>query len=198
MTFEEYRELIFSDFYREDGRTGYVNLLKELIIGEAFKYSFWMRTCTFLRQYKLLKYSLYIVSCLMYRHYTYKFGISIPTSTKIGGGFYIGHFGGIIVNKDTVIGKNCNISQGVTLGQANRGAKKGTPIIGDNVYIGPGAKLVGRVVIGNNVAIGANSVVTKDIEDNAVVVGAPAKVISYEGVDGYIGFTDYKTNLKNN
>jgi serine O-acetyltransferase len=132
----------------------------------------------------------------MYRHYTYKFAISIPTSTKIGSGFYIGHFSGIIVNKDCIIGKNCNISQGVTLGQSNRGAKKGAPIIGDNVYIGPGAKLIGRVVIGNNVAIGANSVVTKDIEDNAVVVGAPARVISHNGVDGYIGFTDYKNKIK--
>lgn len=196
MTFEEYRNIVFSDYYREDGRTGYVNLFKELIVGEAFKYTFWMRTCTFLRQYKVLKYSLYIIACLMYRHYTYKFAISIPTSTKIGSGFYIGHFSGIIVNKDCIIGKNCNISQGVTLGQSNRGAKKGAPIIGDNVYIGPGAKLIGRVVIGNNVAIGANSVVTKDIEDNAVVVGAPARVISHNGVDGYIGFTDYKNKIK--
>jgi serine O-acetyltransferase len=196
VTFEEYRNIVFSDYYREDGRTGYVNLFKELIVGEAFKYTFWMRTCTFLRQYKVLKYSLYIIACLMYRHYTYKFSISIPTSTKIGSGFYIGHFSGIIVNKDCIIGKNCNISQGVTLGQSNRGAKKGAPIIGDNVYIGPGAKLIGRVVIGNNVAIGANSVVTKDIEDNAVVVGAPARVISHNGVDGYIGFTDYKNKIK--
>jgi serine O-acetyltransferase len=196
VTFEEYRNIVFSDYYREDGRTGYVNLFKELIVGEAFKYTFWMRTCTFLRQYKVLKYSLYIIACLMYRHYTYKFAISIPTSTKIGSGFYIGHFSGIIVNKDCIIGKNCNISQGVTLGQSNRGAKKGAPIIGDNVYIGPGAKLIGRVVIGNNVAIGANSVVTKDIEDNAVVVGAPARVISHNGVDGYIGFTDYKNKIK--
>lgn len=59
------------------------------------------------------------------------------------------------------IGRNCNISQGVTLGLANRGKNKGYPTLGDNIYLGPGAKIVGAVHIGNNVCIGANCVVTK-------------------------------------
>ncbi|MGE5865508.1 MAG: serine O-acetyltransferase, partial [Rhizobacter sp.] len=111
-------------------------------------------------------------------------------------GFYIGHFGGIVVNGESVIGKNCNISQGVTLGQANRGRNKGCPIVGDNVYIGPGAKLVGAVRIGDNVAIGANAVVTRDVPDNAVVVGIPARVISHEGSAGYVNNTDYEDKLR--
>ncbi len=118
-------------------------------------------------------------------------GIDIPFSTEIGSGFYIGHFGGIIVNDKSVIGKNCNISQGVTLGQANRGKNKGYPTLGDNVYLGPGAKIVGAVKIGNNVAIGANCVVTKDVPDNSVVVGIPGKIISKEGAVGYVNKTDY-------
>jgi serine O-acetyltransferase len=65
------------------------------------------------------------------------------------------------------------------------------PVIGDNVYIGPGAKIIGRVNMGSGVAIGANAVVTKDVPDNAVVVGVPAKVISYNGSKGYINKTDY-------
>lgn len=84
------------------------------------------------------------------------------------------------------IGENCNISQGVTIGVVNRGPKAGAPSIGDRVYIGPGAKIIGNIKIGNDVAIGANAVVTKDIPDNAVAVGVPAKVISYEGSAGYI------------
>jgi len=91
-----------------------------------------------------------------------------------------------------VIGKNCNISHQVTLGIANRGTHKGVPIIGDNVYIGPGAKIIGDINIGNNVAIGANCVVTKDVPDNAVVVGVPGKVISYEGSMGYVNKTNYE------
>ena len=75
--------------------------------------------------------------------------------------------------------------------------KKGSPIIGDNVYIATGAKIIGAIKIGNNVAIGANCVVTKDIPDNAVVVGVPGKVISYEGSKGYVNNTDYDSFLTN-
>jgi len=135
---------------------------------------------------------IYPLARIMLHHLTYKLGISIPPSTKIGSDFYIGHFGGIVINHKSVIGKNCNISQGVTLGQANRGANKGYPSLGDNVYIGPGAKIVGAVKIGNNVAIGANCVVTKDIPDNSVVVGVPSRVISKEGSAGYINRIGYE------
>ena len=77
------------------------------------------------------------------------------------------------------------------MGQASRGRRKGWPTIGDNVYIAPGAKIVGNVKIGNCVAIGANCVVTTDIPDNGVVVGVPGKVISFEGSQGYVNHTDY-------
>jgi serine O-acetyltransferase len=85
-----------------------------------------------------------------------------------------------------VIGRNCNISQGVTLGQANRGPRKGYPVIGDNVYIGPGAKVIGNVRVGSKVAIGANCVVTRDVPDNAVAVGIPGHVVSSERSAGYV------------
>jgi serine O-acetyltransferase len=134
---------------------------------------------------------------MLYR-FTYKLGISIPFSTEIASGFYIGHFGGIIINGESVIGKNCNISQGVTLGQSSRGKNKGCPILGDNVYIGPGAKIVGAVKIGNNVAIGANCVVVKDIPDNSVVVGIPGNVISQDGSVGYVIRTDYDDKIRKN
>ena len=101
-----------------------------------------------------------------------------------------------MVNGCTRIGRNCNLSHGVTLGQANRGLQTGTPIIGDDVFIGPGAMIFGSVRIGNNVAIGANSVVTKDVPDNAVVVGSPGRVVSLQGSKGYINRTDYPHNSK--
>lgn len=195
MKFREYKYLIYSDLYRITGAIKTTNLIWYVLMGGSFKYNFWMRTCLYTRSNTLLKYSIYPVARVFLHRLTYKLGISISPKTKIGSGFYIGHFGGIIVSDESVIGKNCNISQGVTLGKGNRGKNKGHPILGDNIYIGPGAKIVGAVKIGNNVAIGANCVVTKDIPDNSVVVGIPGKVISQEGSKGYVNKTDYEDKI---
>jgi serine O-acetyltransferase len=113
-------------------------------------------------------------------------GISIPASACIGHSFYIGHFGGIILNSNTVIGSDCNISQGVTIGVSGTGEKRGVPVIGDKVYIGAGAVVCGKINIGNNVMIGACSMVNRDLPDNAVAIGVPAQVVSYKGSEGYI------------
>ena len=196
MKYSEYKFLVKSDLYRYEGSANLYLFIKYFLRGEGFKFSFWLRTTKYTKKNKVFKFTIYPIARLFLSHYTYKFGISIPAKTNIGSGFYIGHFGGIVINGNCTIGKNCNISQGVTLGQANRGKNKGTPILGDNIYIGPGAKIVGSVNIGNNVAIGANSVVTKNIPDNAVVVGIPGKVISYDGVEGYVNATDYRDKIK--
>ena len=126
---------------------------------------------------------------MILRHYKYKFTICIPDRTIIGKGFYIGHFGNIFVSPKAVLGENCNISQGVTIGQVSKGINQGAPIIGDNVYIGPGAKIIGNVLIGKNVAIGANAVVTKNIPNDCSVGGVPAKIISNNGSCNYINNT---------
>jgi serine O-acetyltransferase len=195
MKYAEYKYLILSDLYRITGDVRVTTLFRYVLRGESYKYNFWMRTCQYARTNIFLKYTIYPIVRIILHHLIYKLGISIPPSTQIGSGFYIGHFGGIVVNGKSVIGKNCNISQGVTLGQANRGNNKGYPILGDNIYIGPGAKIVGAVKIGNNVAIGANCVVTKDIQDNSVVVGIPGKVISQKGAKGYVNKTDYEDKI---
>ena len=119
-------------------------------------------------------------------------GIDIPNRTEIGKGLYIGHFGGIFINGDVKLGEYCNLSQGVTIGASGRGDKSGSPTLGDRIYIGPGAKLFGPITIGNDVAIGANAVVTKDLPDNAVAVGIPAKIISYKGSKDYVIYREEK------
>lgn len=151
----------------------------------GFRYTFWMRTCSYFRNNKFY-YPLFVLSLLYLRHLSFKSGIQIPYDTEIGPGFYIGHFGTIVINGETKIGKNVNISPGVNIGMANRGSKKGVPTIGNDVYIAPGAKIVGRIKIGNNVAIGANAVVTNDIPDNACVAGVPAKILSMNGTEYYV------------
>ncbi|PFN80579.1 serine acetyltransferase [Bacillus sp. AFS076308] len=94
-------------------------------------------------------------------------------STAFGPGLKIGHYGSIIVNGRARIGKNCVIQSDVNIGIHN----DGVPMIGNNVYIGPGAKLFGPIKIGDNVTIGANAVVNRDIPSNCVVAGVPAKII---------------------
>lgn len=109
-------------------------------------------------------------------------GIDIPRACQIGAGLYIGHFGGITLSPATMMGVNCNLSQDVTIGLGGKGERTGVPTIGDGVYIAPGAKLFGKIRIGNDVKIGANAVVYRDVPDHAVVVLAPGfKVISLKG-----------------
>lgn len=192
MKFSEYRFLVKADLHRCAGESGFPQLVYRLALEPGFQYCFWMRTCAFLKSQAIFKFWLFPLSWLILRHYEFKYGISISYQTKIGSGFYIGHFGTIVVNRHAVIGKNCNISQGVTLGKANRGGRAGYPVIGDNVYIGSGAKIIGNVHVGDHAAIGANCVVTKDVPDYGVVVGVPGRVISLDGSQGYLNQTDYE------
>ncbi len=109
-------------------------------------------------------------------------GIEIPRSAKVGPGLYIGHYGGITVSSRAVIGRDCNLSQNITIGVSGAGMKRGAPVIGDNVYIAPGARVVGKITVGHNVKIGANAVVHKDLPDNAIAVLDPGfRIISYAG-----------------
>ena len=113
-------------------------------------------------------------------------GISIPASVSIGHSFYIGHFNGIILNSNTIIGDNCNISQGVTIGISGLGDKRGVPIIRNNVYIGANSVIAGKIVIEDNVLIGACSLVNTDVEKNSTMIGVPAIKVSDKSSKGYI------------
>ncbi len=194
MDFQRYKFLVYSDLYRIIENPGARDFLRTLLGEPGFRYCFLLRSCRYLRSKPLLRYTLYPLARLLHSHYTFKYGISISPATPIDSGFYIAHFGGIVVNTDAVIGKNCNLNHVVTIAQTNRGERQGVPVIGDNVYIGPGAKIIGKVKVGNNAAIGANCVVTRDVPDNAVVVGVPGRVISYKGSSGYVNRTGYETN----
>lgn len=186
MSFQEYISLVKADLYRYAGKIRFAVFAVQLFLVPGFQFSFWMRTCTFLKQNPILKLVLFPFARLILNHLMFKYHLFISYKTQIGGGLYIGHIGGIFINDKAVIGQNCNLSHEVTIGVTNRGDRKGCPLIGDNVYIGPGAKIIGNVRVGNDAAIGANCVVTHDIPDLAVVVGVPGKVISYQGSANYV------------
>jgi serine O-acetyltransferase len=101
-------------------------------------------------------------------------GADIPLNTVIGGGFMLPHPNGVVINPGTAIGVNCIVFQQVTLG-TRVGA--GSPVIGGDVEIGAGAKVLGRVRIGDHARVGANAVVLNDVPENAVAVGVPAVIV---------------------
>ncbi|WP_415325231.1 serine acetyltransferase [Chryseobacterium sp. MMS23-Vi53] len=113
---------------------------------------------------------------IVLRHYQIKYGFQIYPETEIGDGFYLGHWGSLVINPKVKIGKNCNIAQGVTIGQQNRGGKAGFPVVGDEVWIGTNAVIVGGITIGNNVLVAPNAYVNFDVPANSVVMGNPAKI----------------------
>ena len=106
--------------------------------------------------------------------------IQIPAETEIGEGFYIGHWGRVIINGKAKIGRNVNIATGVTIGQTNRGPNKGCPVIGNNVWIGTNAVIVGNINIGDDVLIAPLSFVNVSVPDHSIVIGNPAKIIYRE------------------
>jgi serine O-acetyltransferase len=113
-------------------------------------------------------------------HVLFKFvqiitGIQMPCEVDVGRNFVIDHFGGIIVSGYTKFGDNCRIRNGVVIG-IRRIEEKAAPIIGNNVDIGAGAKLLGPIRIGDNVLIGANAVVISDVPNNSIAIGVPAVV----------------------
>jgi len=100
-------------------------------------------------------------------------GIELPCEVEIGRNFVIDHFSGIVISGYAKFGDNCRIRTGVVVG-LKRVDEPCAPVIGDNVDIGAGAKLLGRIKVGNNVLIGANAVVVDDVPDNSIAVGNPA------------------------
>lgn len=111
---------------------------------------------------------------------------------KNRGGLYIGHPYCITINPHTVIGKNVNIHKGVTIGQENRGKRKGAPTIGDEVWIGVNATIVGNITIGNDVLIAPNTYVNSDIPSHSIVYGNPCLIKYRENAT--LGYINRKTD----
>jgi serine O-acetyltransferase len=170
---------IYADFYRAYGES----LSKQQIFLMLFnlsyqgpKYILYMRIANYF--YKTKRRFLAKLVAVRLMKMSLKHGVEISYKSKIGEGLSMPHCNNIIIGEATVIGKNCTILQGATIGSNLFKARYKLATVGDNVLIGAGAKIIGPIKIGNNVTIGANSVITKDIPDNVVVAGSPAKVVS--------------------
>ena len=109
-------------------------------------------------------------------------GIEIHPGAKIGKGLMIDHGTGVVIGETAVIGDNCTIYQGVTLGGTGKDVGKRHPTLGNNVMVGAGAKVLGPFYIGDNTKIAANAVVLEEMPENCTAVGIPAKIVKREGV----------------
>jgi len=189
MVYPPYKALVKSDLFRYTGTYSFQGLTRHIIQTPGFKYTVVMRAAARTRAKGRLALPLHVMARYLLHRLERTYGISIPYNTQIGFGLYIGHFGGIVVSYEAIIGRNCNINHGVTIGATYGGRYPGVPRIGNNVYLGPGSKIIGGIVIGNNVAVGANAVVTTSVPDNAVVIGVPGRVASFNGSFDYVNNT---------
>lgn len=146
---------------------------------EIGRFQYLLRKCEYYYSNKTYN-PLFILKKYLYAYFfkkqSIKLGFTIPPHT-FGPGLRIAHRGTIVVNGKCKIGSNCTINAGVNIG-IKAGCPEEVPTIGKNVYIGPGAKIFGKITIADGCAIGANAVVCKDIlEPNTIVAGIPAKII---------------------
>lgn len=173
---------IQQDYFRKTGKYE-KNVLLKGFLDPGIRFLYFFRKS----QQSSPKSPIGIFYRILLRRYQVKYGFQISAKTQIGEGLYLGHWGAIVVNPEAKIGKNCNLAHGVTIGQTNRGDKKGVPEIGNNVWIGTNAVIVGGIKIGHNVLIAPNSYVVNDIPDNSIAVGNPVRIINSEtAIEGYI------------
>lgn len=149
------------------GAASFKNLLKTVLTDGTFAMFMYrlMQSCQKLKLYPLAmlfnKLNVFFGRCVIGRN------------ADFGEGFVLVHSYGVVINSSVKGGRNIIIEHLVTIGAE----KNESPVLGDNVFIGAGAKIIGAVRIGNNVKIGANAVVVSDIPDNTTAVGAPAKIV---------------------
>lgn len=157
-------------------RTSLSLLAKDL----GYRYVFYLRQCQAGGIRKLL-------FAIPRKHLSNHCGIEIGPCVKCGGGLYLGHPWAITVNGNATLGTNVNLSKGCTIGAENRGQRKGVPTLGNCVFVGVNATVVGGVSIGDDVLIAPGAYVNQDVPAHSIAVGNPCRIIPRENAtEGYI------------
>ncbi len=186
---DELKDIVYSDLFRYTGNARrfkniYRTYLDELRSSPEFSYiSAFRRTRYYYDQiarYDGLRHKYYQFLFTIHNWWldrlSRKYHIQIPYDTNIGKGFYLAHFGRVIIHPKSTIGHNVNVSTGVVIGTQFRGKRKGSPTIGNYVWIGANAIIVGNINIGNNVLIAPGSYVNFDVPDGSIVIGNPGLI----------------------
>ncbi len=177
------KEEIYADLYRfKPKKTSWIDKMFLIISEPCARYMFFFRLAS---SYK--KTNIYGFISRVWLHFLKpKFNIQIYLLAKIGKGFRLNHYGHILIGQGVTIGENCNVGQGVSIGNVSRGKYKGSPVIGDRVWIGPNSVVVGKIKIGNDVLIAPLTYVNQDLPDGAVVSGNPFVIHNYNGSGVYV------------
>lgn len=178
---------IQADAFRYSGKTGKRAMLSAYLHDPGFRFSYYLRKVAhYSRSKRGLGIFGYIYNRVLLHHYRMRYGFDISPAAVIGPGLYIGHFGGVVISPHAVLGSNVNIAQGVTIGSTSTGPRKGAPTIGDRVWIGANAVVVGNIYIGSEALIGPGAYVFFDVPDGGVVLGNPGILVGDTGSTGYI------------
>lgn len=169
----------YKEYLAKDAENNFFNKgLRGLVGNDVKSFLVALRYLEYVINTKKEKYHIPLRLFALYRFkkLSKKLGYSIPPNV-FGPGLSLPHYGNIVINESCRIGSNCKIHVGVNIGAAHDGIGK-TPVLGDNCYIAPGAKIFGGIEIGNNAQIGANAVVNKSFpETGHILVGVPAKSV---------------------
>ena len=187
---DQLKVIVYADLFRYTGNARrtekiYTTYLQELMSSPEFLYISTMRRTRFyhdqMSRYDGFNKFMYTCKFKVFNFWldrlSRKYHFQIPYDTNIGKGFYLAHFGRVIIHPKAVIGYNVNVSTGVVIGTQFRGKRKGAPHIGNFVWIGANAVILSGVTISTHSVVAAGAVVTKDVPPHSLVAGVPAKII---------------------
>ena len=158
---------IIDEFYSSEPERSYWRAIYKFYINNSFRVQCYMR--------RIMKTNSRILRKIYIARLERKYSVRIGEASKIGSNFKIHHFMGIVIGDRVAIGDNCEIYQQVTIGQKNNSY----PIIENNVVMYPGCRIIGNIVVHSNAIVAPNTVVIKDVPENAIVSGVPAKIIGW-------------------
>ena len=154
------------DYYRMTGKRNRKTLLFDFLFRHNVRWAFYYRR--YQAGHHLSKIALYLLSR--------KYGIEVSNTARIGHGIYLGHPYNITIGSNVVIGDNVNLHKGCTVGSIMSGSRAGSPVIGNCVFVGINATVVGGITIGDDVMIAPNAFVNFDVPSHSVVVGNPGMI----------------------
>ncbi len=184
MSLLKLKQQIKSDLFRYYGENRIKTFFKALFLIPGFRFSFVLRFCAYFKNKNIFIRTIFFFSKIILIHYRYKYGFDISENTKIGNGFCLGHFGGVVINPAATIGDNVSVGQGVLIGKNHRGDKAGVPTIEDGVFLAAHSIVIGNIIIGKNSLIGPGTYVNFNVPDNSIVIGNPGQIVSDKGVFG--------------